>query len=77
MTIVASGVQFTTTTASAAAGNPFTIAFNNQHTGIPHNLTIHTGDASGAQVFLGKIVTGPIIEVYDVPALVAGTYTYV
>jgi len=77
VTIVASGVQYTTTTASAAAGKAFTIAFNNQDAGIPHNVSIHTGDANGAQVFLGKIVTGPIIEVYDVPALAAGSYTYV
>ena len=67
----------TTTTATAPAGKPFTIAFNNQDAGIPHNVSIHAGGAGGQQVFLGKIVTGPIIEVYDVPALAAGTYTYV
>ena len=31
----------------------------------------------GQQDFLGKIVTGPIVEIYDVPALAAGSYTYV
>ena len=77
VTIVASGVQYTTTTASAPAAKAFTLAFDNQDAGIPHNVSIHTGEASGAQVFLGKIVTGPITEVYDVPALAAGTYTYV
>jgi plastocyanin len=77
VTIVAIGVQYTTTTASAPAGKPFTIAFDNQDAGIPHNVSIHAGGAGGQQVFLGKIVTGPIIEVYDVPALAAGTYTYV
>ena len=45
--------------------------------GIPHNVSIHTGGAGGQQVFLGKIVTGPIAEIYNVPALPAGTYTYV
>ena len=77
VTIVAQNIQYTTTTAQAPAGKPFTIAFNNMDAGTPHNVSIHTGDASGQQVFLGKIVTGPIIEVYDVPALPAGTYTYV
>ena len=77
VTIVASNIQYTTTTATAPAGKPFTIAFDNQDSGTPHNVSIHTGAASGQQVFLGKIVTGPIIEIYDVPALPAGTYTYV
>ena len=77
VTIVASGVQYTTTSASAPAGKAFTIAFDNRDAGIPHNVSIHAGDATGNQVFLGKIVTGPVIEVYDVPALAAGTYTFV
>ncbi len=77
VTIVAQNIQYTTTTAQAPAGKPFTIAFDNRDSGTPHNISIHTGGAGGPQVFLGKIVTGPVIEVYDVPALPAGTYTYV
>ena len=71
------GIQYTTTSATAPAGKAFTIAFDNQDSGTPHNVSIHTGGAAGQQVFLGKIVTGPIVEVYDVPALAAGSYTYV
>jgi plastocyanin len=77
VTIVAQNIQYTTTTATAPAGKAFTIAFDNKDSGTPHNVSIHTGGASGQQVFLGKIVTGPIIESYDVPALPAGSYTYV
>jgi plastocyanin len=77
VTIVAQNIQYTTTTATAPAGKAFTIAFDNKDAGTPHNVSIHTGGADGQQVFLGKIVTGPIIEVYDVPALAAGSYTYV
>ncbi len=77
VTIVAQNIQYTTTTASAPAGKPFTIAFDNRDSGTPHNVSIHTGGAGGQQVFLGKIVTGPIVEIYDVPALAAGSYTYV
>ncbi len=76
VTIVASGIQFTTTAVSAPAGKPFTIAFNNQDSGTPHNVSIHSGSPTGAQVFLGKIVTGPITEIYNVPALAAGTYGF-
>ncbi|HEY2887695.1 MAG TPA: cupredoxin domain-containing protein [Candidatus Limnocylindrales bacterium] len=77
VTIVAQNIQYTTTTATAPAGKPFTIAFDNQDAGTPHNVSIHTGGAGGQQDFLGKIVTGPIVEIYDVPALAAGSYTYV
>jgi len=75
--IVAQNIQYTTTTATAPAGKPFTIAFDNQDAGTPHNVSIHTGGTGGQQDFLGKIVTGPIVEIYDVPALPAGSYTYV
>jgi plastocyanin len=77
VTIVAKNIQYTTTTATAPAGKPFTIAFDNEDAGTPHNVSIHTGGAGGQQDFLGKIVTGPIVEIYDVPALAAGSYTYV
>ena len=77
VTIVAQNIAYTTTTASAATNKPFTIAFDNRDAGIPHNVSIHIGPATGQQVFLGKIVTGPIVEIYDVPPLPAGSYTYV
>lgn len=77
VTIVAQNIQYTTTSATAPAGKPFTIAFDNKDSGTPHNVSIHTGGAGGQQDFLGKIVTGPIVEIYDVPALPAGSYTYV
>jgi plastocyanin len=77
VTIVAQNITYVTATATAPAGKAFTIAFNNEDAGTPHNVSIHSGGASGNQVFLGKIVTGPIVEIYDVPALPAGSYTYV
>ncbi|MGH2514005.1 MAG: cupredoxin domain-containing protein, partial [Candidatus Limnocylindrales bacterium] len=77
VTIVAKNIQYTTTTATAPAGKPFTIAFDNEDSGTPHNVSIHTGSPTGTEVFMGKIVTGPINVVYDVPALPAGTYAFV
>ena len=60
---------------TAPAGKPFTIAFDNKDAGQPHNIEIK--DASGTVVFNGKIITGPSVIVYDVPALAAGTYPFV
>ena len=51
------------------------IEFDNNDAGIPHNLEIQ--DASGASMFRGQIITGPAMAMYQVPALAAGTYTFV
>jgi plastocyanin len=68
-------VQFEQQQVSAPAGTPFTIHFDNKDAGQPHNIDIK--DARGASVFKGAIVTGPTTTDYSVPALTAGTYTFV
>ncbi len=60
---------------SAPAGTGFTIHFDNKDAGVPHNVAIK--DASGTEVFKGDIITGPAQADYQVPALAAGTYTFV
>jgi plastocyanin len=71
----AKGVAFTTTALQAPAGAPFTIHFKNDDASIPHNVEIK--DASGAVAFKGDIITGVAETNYAVPALAAGTYTFV
>jgi plastocyanin len=75
VTITAKGIQFTTKDVVANAGTPFTIAFQNEDPGVPHNVQIK--DASGQSVFKGDIVDGVTTTVYHVPELKAGTYTFV
>jgi plastocyanin len=75
--IVAKNVAFTTRTANAPANKPFTIAFDNEDQGTPHNVAIHKDSPSGQQVFMGEIVPGVKTVVYNVPALATGTYAYV
>ncbi|HEU4673543.1 MAG TPA: cupredoxin domain-containing protein [Candidatus Limnocylindrales bacterium] len=75
VTIEAKGIAFVQASVSAPAGKAFTIAFDNQDAGIPHNVDVH--DASGGSAFKGEIVTGVTQTTYDVPALQAGTYTFV
>lgn len=71
---------FAETTLTAPADTPFTITFNNDDEGIPHNVQIFEGeDTSGTVVFApegNELITGPDTAVYEVPALAAGTYTY-
>ena len=73
--IKASGTAFTTPAISGPAGKAFTIAFDNEDQGIPHNVNIKNADGSDA--FKGEIVTGPVTKIYQVPALPAGTYPFV
>jgi plastocyanin len=71
---VASGVAYATTTFQAPASQAFQITFDNQDSGIPHNIQI--ADGSGANVFEGDTVTGPGQITYNVPALAAGAYKF-
>ncbi len=41
---------------------------------VPHNLEIR--DVHGSAVFRVDIVAGPVVEVYDVPALSAGAFQF-
>ena len=77
VSISALNVAFEQTAVTASAGKAFQITFDNKDAGTPHNVAIHKGDASGAEVFKGEIITGPATKVYDVPALDAGTYAFV
>jgi plastocyanin len=77
VTIAAKGIQFVQQAVTAPAAKPFTIAFDNEDDGVPHDIAIRKGSASGEESFKGEIVAGPKVIVYDVPALPAGSYTFV
>jgi plastocyanin len=72
-TLTAVNIAFVPTSLTGPAGRRFTVAFDNQDSA-PHNLEIR--DASGAVLFRGDIVTGPIVIVYDIPSLPAGQYPF-
>ena len=67
---------FDPTTLTAKAGTPFTLVFDNQDTQAPHNVVI--SDSGGAAVPMGDTTffQGPKKVSYAVPALKAGTYTF-
>jgi plastocyanin len=71
---------FAETSLSVPADTPFTIAFDNQDEGIPHNVQIFEGDeTTGTPVWApadNELITGPAQTTYDVPGLPAGTYTF-
>ncbi len=71
--VTAKDMKFVETSLNVKAGSAFTVAFDNQD-GAPHNIRI--SDASDAKVFGGDIVSNQKVT-YQVPALAAGTYTFI
>jgi hypothetical protein len=74
ITLVALNIAFDQTSISGPADTPFTIALDNQDAGTPHNVELK--DGGGTSVFKGEIFNGVETRVYDVPALPAGSYTF-
>ena len=77
LALTASGIAYDKTDLAAPANTPFSIVFTNNNPGIPHNVSIHAGSATGQEVFKGEIFSGTDSRTYAVPALPAGTYAFV
>jgi len=73
--IKALNIAFDPTAVDAPAGQAFTIDFDNQDAGIPHNISI--SDTGGQTVFRGDIFPGVATKAYSVPALQAGAYKFI
>lgn len=71
----AAATGFAETTLTAPANKPFTICFNNQDSGVPHNVHVLTAQ-NGTSIAAAGIVMGPAQVNLDVPALKPGSYFY-
>ena len=74
--ISANGLKFDKTALTAPADKPFQIVFDNQEN-VPHNVAIYKDEARTQKVFGEAPFSGPKVVVYSVPALAAGSYTFV
>ena len=70
----AKDIQFAEASLTGPADRAFTMALVNDDPATPHNVELK--DGAGASVFKGEIFPGVDTRVYDVPALAAGTYTF-
>lgn len=62
---------------SAPADTPIELSFDNQDSGIPHDIQIYSGeDASGGPMFSGEVISGPASTVYKVPGLAEGVHLF-
>ena len=74
--IVAEGIAFDVTELTVSAGAAFGIDFVQRDSGVGgHNVEIRTED--GTSLFKGTVLVDPGETTYVVPALDAGTYTFI
>ncbi|HET7828888.1 MAG TPA: cytochrome c oxidase subunit II [Candidatus Limnocylindrales bacterium] len=73
--LVAQNIAFNPGALEAPADAPFTIHFKNEDPSVPHDVEIK--DAGGAVAFKGDLVTGVAEANYSVPALAAGSYSFI
>lgn len=65
-------------TLETAANKPFSLVFDNQDPGVPHNVVLKNPDGSSVAVTGDtKFFNGPGERTYQVPALKAGDYKYI
>jgi mono/diheme cytochrome c family protein/plastocyanin len=74
ITITAAAIAFDPTAVTAPADASFTLSFDNQDSGIPHDVQVK--DASGAIVFKTDVFPGVEKRDYTVSALAAGSYPF-
>jgi cytochrome c oxidase subunit 2 len=75
LNLTAQNIKFSTAALEAPADKPFAIAFDNQDTGVTHDVAIQ--DSTGALIFNGTDVKGPGKATDNVQPLKAGTYTFI
>jgi plastocyanin len=72
----ASTSGFDTNRLEAEAGIPFTVTFDNQDTGVPHNFVITRPDGTKVDIGDTAFFNGVAEKTYNVPALDAGEYPF-
>ena len=73
--IAAQNVAFDTDQLTAPANTPFQIVFENRED-VPHNVSIYDTPQKGQTFFVGEWLNQAGTITYDIPALPAGTYTF-
>ena len=71
--LAAKNLAFDTDRLTLPAEGEAVIAFDNQDSGVPHNVSVYDG---GQAIFEGEIVTGPATIDYTFPAPAAGQYEF-
>jgi plastocyanin len=71
-----SAVSFDQSVLLFEANQPITLTFQNNNSGVPHNVGIYDSPAKTKELFKGDPVTGVATATYNVPALAVGEYYF-
>lgn len=75
--ISAKNIAFNTSTITVPAGAQVTVNFDNQDSGIQHNVAFYTDSSAGTTIYKGAIITGPKTTTYTFTApSKPGTYFF-
>jgi plastocyanin len=75
--IAARDLKFDRSTITVPAGAQVTVNFNNQDSGVPHNVAFYTDSSASTAIYKGQVVTGPTTTTYTFTAPSApGTYFF-
>lgn len=67
---------FAETCLAAEADKPFTITFDNQDGGVPHNVAVYESDTSTDAIAATEVAPGVVTQTLDVDPLKAGDFFY-
>jgi plastocyanin len=76
VTVTAQNIAFDTDTIELPADTASTITFDNQDSGVPHNIAIYADDTLSETLFQGELITGPDTIDYAIDPLEAGEYYF-
>ena len=80
MQVTAKNTAFDTKCLAAPANQAFTIDFDNQDVGVPHNVAVYTDQNAtkllGGATSASDTITGPATTAYQIKPLAAGTYFF-
>jgi plastocyanin/uncharacterized membrane protein len=58
------------------ANEPVALAFDNEDSGVQHNVAIYEDESAEESLFVGDLFAGPATVTYDVPPLDPGSYFF-
>ena len=76
VTVASVNSRFEPTALSAPADTAFDLRFENEDSGIPHNVAIYADTTASRSLFVGETFPGPATRVHRVSAIPAGTYFF-
>ena len=74
--LVGFNLEFDKRALTASAGGAVTIEFDNRDVSVLHNFALYVDNSLAQQIFVGELVTGPIMTTYAFDAPAPGTYFF-